>query len=47
MTCHDSYVLIGVLTCCVAGIGILYADDWSFLSVADTHGGNGLQVALQ
>ena len=47
MTRHDSYILIGVLICCIAGIGTLYADDWSFIGVTDTHGGNGLPVALQ
>ncbi len=36
-------VLIGLLFC----KGNLKASDWSFLSVADTRGGNGLQVALQ
>jgi predicted phosphodiesterase len=46
MTRHTNYVLIGVLICCVAGTGI-YADDWSFLGISDTHGGNGLPVALQ
>jgi hypothetical protein len=39
---YGSHILISVLICCVTGMGIVYADDWSFIGVTDTHGGNGL-----
>ena len=47
MTRHRCYILIGVLICCIGGNEMLWADDWSFLGVADTRGGDGLSVALQ
>jgi hypothetical protein len=36
-----------LLICWFARVGIWYVDDWSLLTVFDTHDGNRLQVDLQ